>query len=335
LLTYGVVGYGYWGPNLVRSFYGAEGSTVAIVAERDAGRRALVAATYPGIEVVADAHDLIGRSNIDVVAVATPVSTHFPLACSALRAGKHVFLEKPMTSSVGHAEELIGIARRLGLQIFVDHTFVYTGAVKLIKAFIDKGDLGKFLYYDSVRINLGLFQHDMNVLWDLAVHDISILHYILPQYPNAVSAIAIDPVGDQPASIGYLTLYYPSAVVAHIHASWLAPVKVRQTLIGGDRRMIVYNDLDPSEKIRIYDKGIEFAQSADEEYRLRVGYRSGDMLAPQIDPTEALAVVARHANHCFANDECPITSGEFGLRVIKTLEAADQSAVQQGRVISL
>jgi predicted dehydrogenase len=335
LLNYGVIGYGYWGPNLVRTFARASESKVVAIADMDGGKRAQAAAAFPGTEVTDDPRSVIARPDIDVVAIATPVSTHYSLAKAALQAGKHIFVEKPFTARAQEAEELLEAAERRNLQIFIDHTFIYTGAVRKIKQVIERGDLGNVLYYDSVRINLGLFQHDVNVLWDLAVHDIAILDYILPDRPTAVSAVAVDPVGTQPASIGYLTLYYPSSAIAHIHASWLAPVKLRQTLIGGDKRMIVYNDLEPSEKVRIYDKGVEFAKSAEEEYRLRVGYRSGDMLAPQLDATEALAVAARHANECILEGKSPITSGHVGYRVVKVLEAADRSARSQGRIVSL
>lgn len=335
MLNYGVIGYGYWGPNLVRSFTQAAQSRVVAIVDRDAGKRAQAASTFPAAEVTADPEALIARPDIDVVAIATPVSTHYPLAKAALRAGKHIFVEKPFTARAQEAEELLEEAERRNLQIFVDHTFIYTGAVRKIKQVIEDGDLGNVLYYDSVRINLGLFQHDVNVLWDLAVHDIAILDYIMPERPSAVSAVAVDPVGTQPASIGYLTLYYPSSAIAHVHASWLAPVKLRQTLIGGSRRMIVYNDLEPSEKIRIYDKGIQFAETEEEEYRLRVGYRSGDMLAPQLDGAEALAVAARHANESVLQGRPALTSGHVGHRVVKVLEAADQSARNQGRIVTL
>lgn len=335
MLSYGVIGYGYWGPNLVRSFARAAGSKVSAIADFDNNKRAQAAKAYPGAEVTADPLAVIGNSKVDVVAIATPVSTHYALAKAALQAGKHIFVEKPFTARASEAADLIEEAERRKLQIFVDHTFVYTGAVRKIKELIERGDLGNILYYDSVRINLGLFQHDVNVHWDLTIHDIAVLDHILPQKPVGVSAVAIDPTGHQPASIGYLTLYYASSTIAHVHASWLAPVKLRQTLIGGDKRMIVYNDLDPSEKVRVYDKGIEFAKSAEEEYRLRVGYRSGDMLAPQLDSTEALMVAANHANDCFTRGVAPCTSGPVGYRVVKILEAADESARSQGRIISL
>jgi predicted dehydrogenase len=335
VLSYGVIGYGYWGPNLVRSFAGATDSKVLAIADADPHKRSQAARAYPGTEITDDPQAVIGNPNVDVVAIATPVSSHYRLSKAALQAGKHIFVEKPFTMRAAEAQDLVEEAERRRLQIFVDHTFVYTGAVRKIKQVIERGDLGTILYYDSVRINLGLFQRDVNVLWDLTIHDIAILDYILSQKPVAVSAVAVDPIGEQPASIGYLTLYYPSSTIAHVHASWLAPVKLRQTLIGGDKRMIVYNDLDPSEKVRIYDRGIEFAKSVEETYQLRVGYRSGDMLAPQLDPSEALMVAASHANDCIMRGVAPITSGHVGYRVVRILEAADESVRGQGRVISL
>ena len=335
MLNYGVIGYGYWGPNLVRSFARATASRVSAIVDLDAEKRARAAREHPGVDITDDLRAVIADLRIDVVAIATPVSTHYYLAKAALQAGKHIFIEKPFTVRAEEAENLIEEAERRGLQIFVDHTFIYTGAVRKIKQVIEQGDLGNILYYDSVRINLGLFQHDVNVLWDLAVHDIAILDHLLPQKPIAVSAVAVDPIGSQLASIGYLTLYYSSSTIAHIHASWLAPVKLRQTLIGGDKRMIVYNDLDPSEKVRIYDKGVEFAKSMEETYRLQVGYRSGDMLAPQLDPSEALLVAANHANDCIIRGVTPITCGHVGYRIVKVLEAADKSVRGRGRIISL
>lgn len=335
VLSYGIIGYGYWGPNLARSFARAADSKVAAIADADPHKRLQAARAYPGTAITDNPEAVICDPKVDVVAIATPVSSHYRLGKASLQAGKHIFIEKPFTTRAAEAQDLIEEAERRKLQIFVDHTFVYTGAVRKIRQVIEQGDLGKVLYYDSVRINLGLFQRDVNVLWDLTIYDLAILDYILPQKPIAVSAVAVDPIGDQPASIGYLTLYYASSTIAHVHASWLAPVKLRQTLIGGDKRMIVYNDLDPSEKVRIYDKGIEFAKSDEEAYRLRVGYRSGDMLAPQLDPSEALMVAASHANDCIMRGVAPITCGHAGRRIVRILEGADELVQGQGRIISL
>jgi predicted dehydrogenase len=293
-----------------------------------------VTGLYPKIVAHDDAAAIIDDPAIDVVAVATPVSTHFDLAQRALNAGKHVLVEKPLCGSFAEAEKLVELAARKNLQIFADHTFVYTGAVRKIAAMAEGGELGRILYYDSTRINLGLFQHDVNVIWDLVVHDLAILQRIMPVQPTGISALALDPLGGPGggslASVAYVTLYYPGNTVAHIHASWLAPVKIRQVIVGGDKCMVVYDDLSPSEKIRIYDKGVEFVHDPVREQAMRVEYRIGDMRAPAIDTSEALAVLARHANECFAANKPALTSGEVGMRIVKLLELADTSAQRSG-----
>jgi predicted dehydrogenase len=335
MLNYGVIGYGYWGPNLVRVLNGAEDSHVSIVCDRDPKRLAALQKIYPAIRTSSDPTELIADPAIDVVVIATPVSTHFPLGLAALQAGKHIFVEKPLASSTQESACLLEEAEKRHRIIFVDHTFVYTGAVRKIRDLIDAAKLGDILYYDSVRVNLGLFQSDVNVIWDLVVHDLAILERLLPDRPTAVSAIAARPIANQPEGIAYVSLYYPGDVIAHIHASWLAPVKVRQTLIGGTKRMIVYNDLDPSEKIKLYDKGVEVVTDTAEAHRMKVGYRSGDMLAPDIDGTEALVYAARHANDCFASGSQPITNGAVGHRIVTILEAADASMRDRGQPIPL
>jgi len=333
MLKYGIVGYGYWGPNLTRVFSQAEHSLVIAVADQDSGNRGRVQALYPAMMVYSDARDLIADTNIDVVVVATPVSTHYELAKAALMAGKHVVVEKPLCDNAEHAAHLVDLAAKSGRQIFVDHTFIYTGALNKIHSLISSGQLGRVLYYDSTRINLGLYQHDVNVIWDLVVHDLSILQRIMPGEPDAISAIYADPLKTGVPAIAYVTLFYPENAIAHTHASWLAPVKIRQLLLGGDKSMVVYDDLHPSEKIRIYDKGVEFATSPEKAYAMKVEYRQGDMLAPQIESREALSVVAEHANECFMQNKPPITSGEVGLRVVRLLELADRSAMLNGEVL--
>jgi predicted dehydrogenase len=334
-LRYGVIGFGYWGPNLVRAVNGADASVVRIVCERDPKRRALAEKLYPGIRAVADPEEVMRDSDIDVVAIATPVSTHFPLAREALLQGKHVFVEKPLASSSAESAELLRLAGEQGRQIFVDHTFVYTGAVRKLAELARSDHLGRILYYDSVRVNLGLFQSDVNVIWDLVVHDLAILEQIMPEAPIAVSAVASNPLDYGPESIAYVSVHYPREVVAHIHASWLAPVKVRQTLIGGTKRMVVYNDLEPTEKIKIYDRGVEVVTDPAEAARLKVGYRAGDILSPLVDQTEALAVAAKHANECFLEDRPPITDAKVGHRVVTVLEAAARSAREGGSRVKL
>jgi predicted dehydrogenase len=335
MLKYGVIGYGYWGPNLVRVFNQAKDSTVAAVADKVAGNRAKVEALYPKTVTHDDAMAVINDPAIDVVAVATPVSTHYELAAAALNAGKHVLVEKPLCGSFADAERLVELAAKKNRQIFADHTFVYTGAVRKIADMAQGGELGRVLYYDSTRINLGLFQHDVNVIWDLVVHDLAILQLIMPQQPTAISAQAFDPTASGLASVGYVTLHYSGNTVAHVHASWLAPVKIRQVIVGGDKSMVVYDDLSPAEKIRIYDKGVELARDPAREQAMKVEYRIGDMRAPVIDTREALAVLAAHANECFAANKPPVTSGEVGMRIVKLLELADQSARKSGAVLSV
>ncbi|MBA4096195.1 MAG: oxidoreductase [Rhodospirillum sp.] len=335
MLKYGVIGYGYWGPNLARVFNQAEGSKLVAVADRDEKSRARAAGLYPNIVVHSDARELIADPAIDVVAIATPVSTHFALAEAALKAGKHVVVEKPLCGSSDEAARLVELAAKVGRQILTDHTFVYTDAVRKIADMSANGELGRILYYDSTRINLGLFQSDVNVIWDLAVHDFAILSRIMPAKPEAIGATAIDPMGTATESLTYITLYYPGNTVAHIHASWLAPVKIRSIIIGGDRSMVVYDDVDVSEKIRIYDKGISIIKDPEVQRQMRVAYRVGDMRAPKLDGREALGVMAQHANECFTKGVAPITSGEVGLQVVRLLESAEASARKGGQIIRL
>jgi predicted dehydrogenase len=339
-----VVGYGYWGPNLVRNFWSVPGARLVSVCDKRPERLASVTAQFPAVEVTADFDDLLKDSRVDVVAVATPVSSHYDLALRALQAGKHVFIEKPMTATTAQAQALVDEAERRGLVIGVDHTFVYTGAIRKMRELVANDSLGEIYYYDSVRVNLGLFQHDVNVIWDLAVHDLSIMDYILPQKPVAVSATGIAHVSGEPENIAYMTLFFENNLIAHLHVNWLAPVKVRRTLLGGSRKMIVYDDLEPSEKIKVYDKGITVngtggghasADKADKIYQMLVGYRTGDMWAPQLDITEALSLELRQFINSVDQRKAPLTDGQAGLRVVRVLEAATQSLAQRGRVVEL
>src|SRR3989440_9839033 len=281
----GVIGYGYWGPNLVRNLAEVEGFRVTTVSDMRESRLALARARYPSITTTTDCHRLTDDPAVDAVVIMTPVSTHYPLALEALQAGKHCPVAKPITASSEHALHLIEEAERRDLVLMVDHTFVYTDAVRRIKDLIDKGSLGRLYYYDSVRVNLGIFQHDVNVLWDLAVHDLSIMDFVLNRAPTTIAATGMASVPGQPESLAYLTCFFEDDLIAHFHVNWLAPVKIRRTLIGGDRQMIVYDDLEPSEKVKVYDKGITLANGAaggnEGAYELLVGYRAGDMHAPQ------------------------------------------------------
>jgi predicted dehydrogenase len=331
----GVIGYGYWGPNLVRNFAEVPDCQVVGVSDLRPERLALVRKRYPGVETMASSSDLIAHPRVDALAIATPVSTHFELGMQALRAGKHVLIEKPLAATSEEALQLIEEAARRKLVLMVDHTFVYTSAVRKIQELVASNSLGRVYYYDSVRVNLGLFQHDINVIWDLAVHDLSIMDYILPARPCAVSATGISHVAGKPENLAYLTLFFDGDLIAHIHANWLAPVKVRRTLIGGARRMIVYDDLEPSEKIKVYDKGITLNGGTESTYQMLIGYRTGDMWAPNLDMTEALRVEAGHFIRCIEDKEPVITDGEAGLRVVEILEAATSSIAERGRPVEL
>ncbi len=333
MIRIGVIGYGYWGPNLVRNFVAVEGSRVVYVCDRDPSRLKAAVASYPSIVPTTDVEEVLRSPDVDAVAVATPISTHFELARQALAAGKHVLVEKPLADTSERCLRLIEEAERRRILLMVDHTFPYTGAVRKIKELIDGNQLGELFYYDSVRVNLGLFQHDVNVIWDLAVHDLAILDYLLGEIPQAVSATGRSHVADQPENIAYLTLFYADNLIAHTHVSWLAPVKLRQTLIGGSAKMIVYNDLEPSEKIKVYDKGVTLETDLAGIYQMRVGYRTGDMWAPQLDQTEALSRLALHFIRCIEGKDTPITSAEAGLRVVRVMEAATRSMSAGGAQI--
>lgn len=335
MIGIGIVGYGYWGPNLVRNFAEASGSRVAVVSDLRPDRLALAQSRYPAIRTTNDHVSLIEDPAVDAVVIATPVSTHFDLAMQALRAGKHVLVEKPLTETSAQAQQLIDEADRGQHVLMVDHTFVYTGAVRKIKELVDDERLGRLYYYDSVRVNLGLFQHDVNVLWDLAVHDLSIMDYVLGRQPSAVAATGMAHVPGRPEDVAYLTCFFDDNMIAHFHVNWLAPVKIRRTLIGGDQRMIVYDDLEPSEKIKVYDKGITLNNGPEGVYQMLVGYRTGDMWAPQLTATEALRVEALHFLECIAQGTRPLTGGQVGLNVVRVLEAANQSLAQRGRPIEL
>jgi predicted dehydrogenase len=335
VINIGVIGYGYWGPNLVRNFSEIPGAQVTMVSDFKPELLAKVQARYPSIQVTTDCQDILADTKIDAVAIATPVSTHFDLALAALKAGKHVLVEKPMTVTSEQALRLIEEAERRNLVLMVDHTFVYTGAVRKMRDLVANDGLGDIYYYDSVRVNLGLFQHDVNVLWDLAVHDLSIMDYVLQSKPRAVSATGVSHIPGKPENIAYLTLFFDSNLIAHLHANWLAPVKVRRTLISGSQKMIVYDDLEVSEKVKIYDKGITVNGDTEKVYEMLIGYRTGDMWAPKLEMTEALRTEGLHFLHCIEQGERPITDGYAGLRVVKILEAATKSMKDQGRLVEL
>lgn len=328
----GVVGYGYWGPNVVRNFHGLENARVVAVCDKSSKSLQRVRQAYPEMSVTERLEQLLKARDIDAIAVVTPVWTHYEIARTALENGKHVFVEKPFTSTVAQAEELIKLAERKNLKIMVDHTFLFTGAVKRIRQLIDDGTLGELYYYDSTRVNLGLFQHDVNVLWDLAPHDLSIMAYLIGREPEAVVATGERHLNGV-ADIAFLTLYYPNNVIGHINVNWLSPVKVRTTLIGGRKKMLVWNDLEADEKIRVYDKGVRI--NGDGLYQLLVSYRSGDMWAPRVEQVEALKVEADYFVDCILNNRTPLNDGAAGLQVVRILEAADKSLREKGKIIQL
>jgi predicted dehydrogenase len=335
MIRIGVLGYGYWGPNLVRNFSETEDAEVTGICDKSPERLALARKRYPAVNVTSDAAELIDSNGTDAIAIATPVSSHYSLAMRALRAGKHVFIEKPITDQPEEAMRLIEEAEKRNLTLMVDHTFLYTPAVRKIREMREAGDLGTIYYYDSVRVNLGLFQRDVNVIWDLAVHDLSIVDYLLPEKPCAVSATGISHVSNRGENIAYLTLFFQSNAIAHIHVNWLAPVKVRQTLIGGSKKMVVYDDLEASEKVKIYDKGITLNDDPADEYQLRIGYRSGDVWTPHLSTREALSFEAAEFVNCIMTGARPVSDGHTGLRIVSMLEAAERSMKDQGRPIPI
>jgi predicted dehydrogenase len=331
----GVIGYGYWGPNLVRNFSESARGRVVAVSDLSPKRLALAAARYPALHATADARELIQNPAVDAVVVATPVSTHFDLAMAALSAGKHVLVEKPMAASSEQCIRLIAEADKRGRVLMVDHTFVYTSAVRKIRELIAAGELGRLHYYDSVRVNLGIFQHDVNVIWDLAVHDLSILRYLFADEPWGVSATGMSHVEEKAENIAYMTLFYPNNFLAHIHVNWLAPVKVRRTMICGSRRMIIYDDTESSEKLKVYDKGVDVTNDGEASYRLRVNYRAGDMWAPNLDTTEALTLEVTEFLDCMETGRKPVTDGAAGLSTVRALEGATESMANHGKLIEL
>jgi predicted dehydrogenase len=333
MIKIGVIGYGYWGPNLVRNFAELTGAEVSSVSDLDQKKLDTVKKRFPAIKTTTRFQDLLNDPDVDAVAIATPVSTHFELGMAALKAGKHVWLEKPMTETSLQARKLIEEAEKRGLVLLVDHTFIYTGAVRKMAEIIKSGELGKMYYYDSVRVNLGLFQRDVSVISDLAVHDFSILDFLLGEHPSAVSAGGTNHFPGTPENLAYITLFYDSGTIAHANVSWLAPVKVRQILVGGSKKMITYDDLEPSEKLKVYDKGVSFTDDPKQIQEMRVGYRTGDMWAPKLDGSEALRVEGQHFVECIDQKKTPLTDGKLGLRVVELIEAATSSMRGRGETV--
>lgn len=329
----GAIGYGYWGPNVVRNLRGIDNCRVVAICDQNQAALRRANRAFSDVELTTDLSKILTSPQIDAVAVITPVWTHFELAKCALQNGKHVFVEKPFTSTTQQAEELIELAERNRLKIMVDHTFLFTGSVKKIRQLVDDGTLGPLYYFDSTRVNLGLFQHDVNVMWDLAPHDLSIMNYIVREQPEAVVATGGRHLNGL-ADVAFITIYFSSSVVAHINVNWLSPVKIRTTLIGGEKKMLVWDDLEADEKIKVYDKGVQI-KNGQGLYDLLVSYRSGDVWAPKVEQTEALKVELEYFLDCVVNDRTPLNDGIAGLGVVKLLEAADRSLEKRGQIIRL
>ena len=333
MIKIGVIGYGYWGPNIVRNLQGLDTTRAELICDSNPSAQARARKAHPGVKIVSDANEVLRSPDIDAVAIITPVWTHFELAKKALEHGKHVFIEKPFASNSAQAEELINLAAQKKLKIMVDHTFLFTGAVRKIRELTESGALGDLYYYDSLRVNLGLFQHDVSVIWDLAPHDLAIMDYVIKGDPEAVVATGerhLNGVED----VAYMTVYFPRNVIAHINVNWLSPVKIRTTLIGGQKKMLVWNDLVADEKVRVYDKGVQIT-SGEGIRNLLVSYRTGDMWAPQLEQLEALHVELDYFAKCIVNNETPFNDGHAGLRVVKMLEAAEVSIRKRGEFVRL
>jgi predicted dehydrogenase len=335
VISIGAIGYGYWGPNIARCIKEAEGCRLAAIADRDGSALGRAARRHPDVALFQDAANVIGNPSVDAIVIATPVPTHYGLARAGLDAGKHVLVEKPITETTEQARDLVEAAAARGLVLMVDHTFCYTPAVRKLRELVESGDLGTLYYYISNRMNLGLFQNDVDVVWDLAVHDLAILQHCLQVQPIAVSACGTSHVKGRPANMAHVTLFFPGGIVADLNVNWLSPVKIRQAILSGDRRMAVYDDLEVSEKIKVYDRGINLGESPEDVQRMLVSYRIGDMTAPRLDTREALLTEIEHFATCIRDGRTPMTDGQVGLQVVEVLEGATRSMRMRGHPIEL
>lgn len=329
MVNIGIIGYGYWGPNVARNFNSCPAARLVTVCDLNERRLELAKATFPFINVSSSPEDVLNSDHIQAIAIVTPVHTHYELSKAALENGKHIFVEKPFTTSAREAEELINLSVQKGLKIMVDHTFLFTGAVRKIREILDSQELGSLLFYDSTRINLGLFQHDVNVVWDLAPHDFSIMNFLLDESPIAISAQGTKHFRTGLEDVAYIAAHFDNGFIAHFHCNWLSPIKIRKTLISGDKKMLVWDDLESDEKIKIYDRGVEFT-TAEGIHKLLVSYRSGDMYAPKVVNTEALKIEAQYFLDCLEQNREPFNNGEAGLKVVRMLEATDVSLKNGG-----
>ncbi len=329
----GVVGLGYWGPNLVRNFSAAEKVDSVVACDVDRRRLQSIGKKFPTATLEPDMERLFSDDSVEALAIATPVSTHFQLAKEAMENGKHVLLEKPLAATTAEAEYLVNLAAKKGVVLMVDHTFIYTAAVRKMRQLIDNGEIGRVSYFDSVRVNLGLFQHDVNVVWDLATHDISIMHYLVHDRPVSVAAFGSAHYNGH-EDIAYVVVNFNDGLMAHFHVNWLAPVKVRQILIGGTKKMIMYDDVEPSEKVKVYDKGVT-AATKEGIYDTLIQYRTGDMYAPHLDGSEALSLLCSNFVRTIAGEATALTDGNAGLEVVRILEAANKSLKNHGVLVAL
>jgi predicted dehydrogenase len=333
VIRFGVIGYGYWGPNIVRNLCQLEKSRVLGVCDLSPKARERAQKAHRELMITADPYELMSDPDIDAIAVVTPVWTHYDLAKAVLENGKHVFVEKPFTSNAAQAEELIELAERKNLKIMVDHTFLFTGAVRKIRQLLQEEALGKLYYYDSTRVNLGLFQQDANVIWDLAPHDLSIMDHLIERRPEAIVATGQSHLNGH-EDVAFITLYFPDKVIAHVNVNWLSPVKLRMTLIGGEKKMLVWNDQDADGQIKVYDKGVSIT-TLEGVYNALVNYRTGDMWAPRLERAEALTRELEYFVECIQKNETPMNDGHAGLRVVKMLEAATRSLSKRGSLVYL
>ena len=331
----GIIGYGYWGPNLVRIINALPNAEISIICDSDPDRLKVAGSRFSDVTLTADANSVLGNCDTEAIFIATPVSQHYTLALNALREGKHVFVEKPLASTSQEAEQLVEEADKRGLVLMVNHVFVFSSAVQKIKVLLDKDHLGKLLYYDSVRVNLGIFRSDVNVVWDLAVHDLSIMDFLLNKSPSSISATVVSHFDGYLENVAYLTCFFEDNLIAHINVNWLAPVKIRRALIGGINKMIVYDELEPDQKVKIFDKGVDLTPSNDGRMNMQLNYRAGDIWTPVIANNEALEVAIMHFLSCVHDGTRPLTDGLAGLRIIRILEAADRSARKSGQSVQI
>ncbi len=330
-----LVGFGYWGPNLARNLSASADFDLLHICDLSPGRVAAARGLYPAVDCGSDASHAIGDDAVDAVFVATPAVVHHRLAVQAIEAGKHVLVEKPLTLNAATSDDLVARAAGRGVVLAVDHTFVYTGAVQKLRDLVNEGDLGDLRSFDSMRVNLGIVQPDVDVFWDLAVHDLSILQYVTDRTPVSVSATGMAHAPSTHASTAYMTLFYEDDFIAHVDVSWMSPVKVRRTLLAGTRRMVVYDDLEPSEKVKVYDAGVDSPETSEERHSTMVSYRTGDMIAPKLDSNEALSTEIAHLAECIRGNSVPRASGAMGASIVRTLEAATVSMARRGAPVDL